>query len=97
MCLYNYPGTERPASPFGGMANDARWMSRGLPPNNWLPWCVALAAVDMPLSLAGDIVTLPYTVPYMLINIFEPTPEAEATGVLLPIEQHHDDGQRKQE
>jgi hypothetical protein len=57
---------ERPAVPFGGVGNDARWMARGTPPNKWSPCCIGAAAVDMPLSLAGDVVTLPWTLPCWL-------------------------------
>jgi hypothetical protein len=59
---------EREVAPFGGVDNDVRWMSRGLPPNEWMPWCIAAAAIDTPLSLAGDIITLPVTVPYALTH-----------------------------
>ena len=46
---------EQPIVPFGGVANDVQWMSRG-------PGAVIPAALDMPLSLVGDIVTLPWTI-----------------------------------
>ncbi len=62
------PPPQRETVAFGGVQNDVRWMERGLPPNEVGPLCVAAAALDMPLSLAGDIVTLPYTVPYTLVH-----------------------------
>jgi hypothetical protein len=79
--LFNLAGEEvwvialpqpRETVPFGGVDNDVRWMERGIPPNRWgnewMPGCIAVAAADMPLSLAGDIVTLPWTVPYWILN-----------------------------
>src|SRR5437867_2017608 len=45
--------SERPVVPFGGIGNDARWMARGLPPNEIGAVCIVVAAVDMPLSLAA--------------------------------------------
>jgi hypothetical protein len=57
---------KRDTAPFGGVDNDVRWMARGTPPNTWEPACIAAAALDMPLSLAGDIVTLPITIPAAL-------------------------------
>ena len=59
---------ERPATPFGGVGNDLRWMAR-CDGKYW--GGVPLAAADMPLSFAGDIITLPYTVPYWLIHAVE--------------------------
>jgi hypothetical protein len=75
--LFNLAGSEvqlmgpplRETAPFGGVDNDVRLMARGVPPNEWRPVCIAVAGADMPLSLAGDVVTLPWTVPYwILIN-----------------------------
>jgi hypothetical protein len=60
------PQPRRETEAFGGVQNDVRWMARGLPPNEVGPLCIAAAALDMPLSLAGDIITLPYTVPYTI-------------------------------
>jgi hypothetical protein len=42
----------RPIAPFGGVDNDLRCMKRG---------AIVGPAIDMPLSLAGDVITLPWT------------------------------------
>lgn len=55
------PPPERAIVPFGGVDNDVRWMSRGIGPGNWKPYCIAAAAIDMPFSFVGDIITLPWT------------------------------------
>lgn len=60
--------SERPTVPFGGVVDDAAWMARCIPPDQWSWMGIVLAAADTPLSLAGDIITLPYTVPYWLIH-----------------------------
>src|SRR4051812_20550412 len=59
---------QRPIDPFGGIDNDLRWMRRGIHPDHWEPLPIAAAAVDMPLSLVGDIITLPWTAYQSLIE-----------------------------
>jgi len=74
--FFNLAGSEvqligsppRETAPFGGVDNDVRWMARGVPPNEWKPVGIAVAVADMPLSLGADIVTLPWTVPYWILN-----------------------------
>jgi len=68
---------ERQTAPFGGIDNDVRWLSRGAPPNEWRPWCIAAGAADMPLSLVGDILTLPYTIPYATAHVSDLPPESK--------------------
>jgi uncharacterized protein YceK len=48
---------ERPAYPFGGVGNDIAWLKSADP---WQPIDVLFPIVDMPLSLAGDVATLPW-------------------------------------
>src|SRR5438128_9209704 len=55
------PPPMRPIVPFGGVDNDLRWMKRGLSPDGWEPGPVVAAAIDMPLSFVGDVLTLPWT------------------------------------
>lgn len=43
-------------------------MARGLPPNEVGVVCIGAAMLDMPLSLVGDIITLPYTLPHWLTD-----------------------------
>jgi len=58
---------ERPIDLFGGLDNDLRWMARGTAPNSSAPLAVVAAAIDMPFSLVGDVVTLPWTAYQSLI------------------------------
>jgi len=65
---YNGPKTEwTPPTPFGGVANDARWLSETVCDVEEVldvPGAVigcAFILVDMPLSIVGDVVTLPQT------------------------------------
>ncbi|HET6574993.1 MAG TPA: hypothetical protein VFG68_15410 [Fimbriiglobus sp.] len=63
---------DRPTRVFGGVANDIRWVGeqaeRVVEPDD--PWCIPISfasagyfgLVDLPLSLVGDIVTLPKVV-----------------------------------
>lgn len=60
---------ERPIVPFGGVGNDLRWMARG-------PGAIVPAAIDLPLSCVGDIITLPWTT-YQWLNV--PQPPANPT------------------
>ncbi len=48
---------ERPPYPFGGVANDLAWLNGAVQPIGVIG-CV----VDVPLSLAGDFITLPLTI-----------------------------------
>jgi len=48
---------ERPAFPFGGVANNVAWIT-----NFKEPIDVVHSCIDLPFSLVGDIVTLPWTV-----------------------------------
>ncbi|MGF1578254.1 MAG: hypothetical protein ACFCD0_02700 [Gemmataceae bacterium] len=52
---------EREIVPFGGIDNDIRVMSRGLPPEELNPLPIVVGAIDMPLSFVGDVLTLPWT------------------------------------
>jgi uncharacterized protein YceK len=58
---------ERPITPFGGVDNDVRWMSRGIQPDRCEPGPIVAGAVDMPLSFVGDVLTLPWTTYQWLI------------------------------
>jgi hypothetical protein len=55
------PPPVRPTVPFGGIDNDVRWMRRGIGPEGCESLPMVAAAIDMPLSLVGDVVTLPWT------------------------------------
>jgi hypothetical protein len=55
------PPPLRPIVPFGGVDNDWRWLKRGLGPDGAEIGPIAAAAIDMPLSLVGDVITLPRT------------------------------------
>jgi uncharacterized protein YceK len=55
------PPPQRPIAVFGGIDNDLRWMARGIRPDGCESGPIVVAAIDMPLSLAGDVVTLPWT------------------------------------
>src|SRR5262249_7895482 len=52
---------KRPVTPFGGIDNDVRWMKRGKGPDGWESGPIVAASIDMPLSLVGDVITLPWT------------------------------------
>jgi hypothetical protein len=52
---------QRPVAPFGGIDNDLRWMKRGIRSDGWESGPIVAATIDMPLSFAGDIITLPWT------------------------------------
>lgn len=59
----------RDIAPFGGVDNDIRWMKRFTDPNQYpqgecdpVPVAMIAPALDIPLSLAGDIITLPWTI-----------------------------------
>jgi hypothetical protein len=57
-----------PLTPFGGTAIDIyhmRWAFRPKLDDEGIATCFAL---DTPFSIVGDIVTLPITVPYTLLN-----------------------------
>jgi hypothetical protein len=73
------PAPKRETAPFGGVDNDVRWMARGAPPNAWEPVCIVAAALDMPLSVAGDMLTLPITIPAALSRSVEGSDEAPKT------------------
>ena len=70
------PPPERQTVPFGGIDNDVRWMTRGVPLMG-APLCVVAAAVDMPFSFVGDILTLPYTFLCAVTNTLELPPESK--------------------
>lgn len=53
---------ERPPYPFGGVGNDMAWLNGAEEPIGVIG-CV----VDLPLSIAGDIITLPWTAYQYLI------------------------------
>jgi uncharacterized protein YceK len=53
---------ERPPYPFGGVANDMAWLNGAEEPIGVIG-CV----VDLPLSITGDIITLPWTAYQSLI------------------------------
>jgi hypothetical protein len=88
VCVIGLPQPHETA-PFGGVDNDVRWMARGIPPNEWMPGCIAVATADIPLSLAADIVTLPWTVPYWILNRLDPThdslPESNPNPQVVPL------------
>ena len=50
------PKYQRPAFPFGGVANDIAWIKTSEQPID-----VIFSAADIPFSLAGDFVTLPWS------------------------------------
>src|ERR1022692_2545447 len=66
---------ERPIVPFGGVGNDVRWMSRGFAPDSSAPLATIAAAVDLPLSFVGDIITLPWTA-YQSLIVVQKHPES---------------------
>jgi uncharacterized protein YceK len=52
----------RPPVPFGGVANDMAWMTRGnlSPPEKFdRAFTTSIALLDLPFSLVGDVITLP--------------------------------------
>lgn len=55
------PAPQRQMTPFGGVDNDLRWMARGIEPDVIEPGPIVAGAIDLPLSLAGDLLTLPWT------------------------------------
>lgn len=55
------PAPTRPIVPFGGVDNDLRWMKRGISEDGWEPGPIVAAAIDVPFSFVGDLVTLPWT------------------------------------
>jgi hypothetical protein len=68
------PPPERPIVPFGGVDNDLRLMSRAADPDHPSPPVIAAAAIDIPLSFVGDIVTLPWTA-YQSLIVVRPNTE----------------------
>ena len=55
---------QRPPFPFGGIANDVAWINRANQPID-----VIFSLVDMPFSVVGDIVTLPWAIHESLIVV----------------------------
>lgn len=58
---------QRAPFPFGGLANDVAWMRDAKTPID-----VIGAAIDVPLSLAGDVVTLPWVTYQWLFVEWQP-------------------------
>ena len=66
--------------PFGGVARDVKWMTAPIRGDAfwdkesnvtravYLPVTTAFFSLDMPLSLVGDILSLPKTIPYLWMN-----------------------------
>ena len=50
------PSGQEVSRPFGGVRNDIEWLKSGTAPGN------LMYVADLPLSLVGDLVTLPKTV-----------------------------------
>lgn len=79
--------------PFGGVGNDVRWMGRFK--DDPLPIGIVVPALDMPLSVVGDILTYPWTAFQSLIvirptiTIADSLPKVETT---LPEERHPEQG-----
>jgi uncharacterized protein YceK len=68
---------QRPTYAFGGVGNDLAWIKSANQPID-----VVAAILDMPFSLAGDIVTFPW-VAYQGLIVVRPTPkeiDAPANG-----------------
>ena len=62
------PAPVRTVDPFGGVDNDVRWMKRAIRTEGVEALPIVVAAIDIPLSLAGDVVTLPWTTCQTLVR-----------------------------
>lgn len=85
--------------PFGGVANDLKWMLgtreadavsfsfQDFRPSNLVPALAieALYIADLPLSLIGDVITLPKTIPYLWMRDEEYRFDFEQSDAIQPV------------
>jgi hypothetical protein len=67
---------DRPAFPFGGVANDVAWIKSANQPID-----VIFSLIDVPFSIAGDLLTFPWAA-YQCLVVVRPTARDESTSSL---------------